>query len=61
MVSVPNISHSVTIRVELDNVPGTLRRLTTGSGDAGGNMFRVDLVEGDLSYIVQDIPVLGSD
>jgi len=61
MVSVPNVSHSVTIRVELGNVPGTLGRLTTAIGDAGGNILGVDLVEADPSYIVRDITVLASD
>jgi hypothetical protein len=61
MVFLLSVSHPVTIRVELGNVPGSLRLLTTGSGDARGNIFRVDLVERDLSQIVQDITVPGSD
>jgi malate dehydrogenase (oxaloacetate-decarboxylating) len=57
----PNVSHSVTIRVELSNTPGSLGRLTTAIGDAGGNILGIDLVEVEADRIVRDITVLAAD
>jgi malate dehydrogenase (oxaloacetate-decarboxylating) len=60
-MATPNVSHSVTLRVELMNQPGTLGRLTTAIGEAGGNILGVDLVEVDAATIVRDITVLSVD
>ncbi|ACU54851.1 Malate dehydrogenase (oxaloacetate- decarboxylating) [Acidimicrobium ferrooxidans DSM 10331] len=60
-MATPNVSHSVTLRVELTNQPGTLGRLTTAIGEAGGNILGVDLVEVDAATIVRDITVLSGD
>ena len=57
----PNVSHSVTIRVELSNTPGSLGRLTTAIGDAGGNILGIDLVEVEGERIVRDVTVLAAD
>ncbi|MCK4178177.1 NAD-dependent malic enzyme [Aciditerrimonas ferrireducens] len=57
----PNVSHSVTLRVELDNRPGTLGRLTTAIGEVGGNLLGVDLVDVDAHVVVRDITVLTAD
>ncbi len=57
----PNVSHSVTIRVELSNTPGSLGRLTTAIGEAGGNILGVDLVEVEGERIVRDVTVLAAD
>ncbi len=57
----PNVSHSVTIRVELTNTPGTLGRLTTAIGEAGGNILGIDLIEAEPERIVRDVTVLAAD
>ncbi|MGC9156426.1 MAG: NAD-dependent malic enzyme [Ferrimicrobium sp.] len=57
----PNVSHSVTIRVELANTPGSLGRLTTAIGEAGGNILGVDLIEVEGDRIVRDVTVLAAD
>jgi len=57
----PNVSHSVTIRVELNNTPGSLGRLTTAIGEAGGNILGIDLIEAQSEQIVRDITVLAAD
>jgi malate dehydrogenase (oxaloacetate-decarboxylating) len=56
-----SVSYSVTLRVELANVPGTLGKLTTAIGEAGGNILGVDLVEVDRDVIVRDVTVLATD
>ena len=57
----PNASYSVSLTVELDHRPGTLGRLTTAIGDAGGNITAVDIVEADHQRIVRDVTVLATD
>ena len=57
----PNVSHSVIIRVELNNTPGSLGRLTTAIGEAGGNILGIDLIEAADNKIVRDITVLAAD
>ena len=57
----PNVSHSVTIRVELNNTPGSLGRLTTAIGEAGGNILGIDLIDVESDRIVRDITVLAAD
>ncbi|SHE49195.1 malate dehydrogenase (oxaloacetate-decarboxylating) [Ferrithrix thermotolerans DSM 19514] len=57
----PNVSYSVVLRVELSHRPGTLGRLTTAIGEAGGNILGVDIVEVSDDVIVRDITVLAVD
>ncbi len=57
----PNVSYSVVLRVELSHRPGTLGRLTTAIGDAGGNILGVDIVEVSGDVIIRDITVLATD
>ena len=57
----PNVSHSVIIRVELSNTPGSLGKLTTAIGEAGGNILGIDLIEAEANKIVRDITVLAAD
>ena len=61
VMATPNVSHSVTIRAELNHRPGVLGRLTTAIGDAGGNILGLDLVEVSGETIVRDITVLAVD
>ncbi|MGH9300963.1 MAG: NAD-dependent malic enzyme [Acidimicrobiales bacterium] len=56
----PNASYSVAIRVQLENQPGTLARLTTAIGGAGGNILGLDIVEIAGPRMVRDVTVLAS-
>ncbi|MDA8196357.1 MAG: NAD-dependent malic enzyme [Actinomycetota bacterium] len=60
-MTTPNVSHSVTIRAELNHKPGVLGRLTTAIGDAGGNILGLDLVEINGDTICRDITILAVD
>src|SRR5688572_23357820 len=61
-MATPNTQYSVRIRAEVENKPGTLGRLTTAIGEAGGSIGALDLVEviGD-HIMVRDITVLAVD
>jgi malate dehydrogenase (oxaloacetate-decarboxylating) len=54
----PSAGYTFTLRVNLANTPGTLGRLTTAIGEAGGNIGAIDLVEHRVSMVVRDITVL---
>ncbi len=60
-MTTPNVSHSVTIRAELNHKPGVLGRLTTAIGEAGGNILGLDLVEITGDIICRDITILAID
>ena len=60
-MAVPNASYSVRLRVEVQNRPGSLGRLATAIGDAGGNVGALDLVEVTGSCVVRDITVFAID
>ncbi|MFN2589399.1 MAG: NAD-dependent malic enzyme [Actinomycetota bacterium] len=57
----PSAGYALTLRVNLRNVPGTLGRLTTAIGDAGGDIGAVDLVEHRGGIVVRDIAVKARD
>ncbi|MDQ1374715.1 MAG: hypothetical protein QOJ09_2053, partial [Actinomycetota bacterium] len=61
LMATPNTQYSVRIRVEEDNTPGTLGRLTTAIGAAGGSIGALDLVEVVGDRMVRDITVLAID
>lgn len=60
-MATPNVSYSVTIRAEISNRPGSLGRLTTAIGDAGGNILGLDLIEVFPELIIRDITILAAD
>ncbi|HEV2767792.1 MAG TPA: NAD-dependent malic enzyme [Acidimicrobiales bacterium] len=60
-MATPNASYSLRIRVRLENVPGTLGRVATAIGDAGGSIVRVDLVEGPGPTVLRDVIVFAGD
>jgi malate dehydrogenase (oxaloacetate-decarboxylating) len=60
-MATPNTQYSVRIRVEEENTPGTLGRLTTAIGSAGGSIGALDLVEVVGDRMVRDITVLAID
>ena len=52
-----NAAYSVRIRVEVDNEPGSLGRLATAIGSAGGNITALDIVDASGARIIQDVSV----
>ena len=50
-------SNSVTLRVRLENTPGTLARLTTLIGNIGGNIGAIDIVRVERNALTRDITV----
>ncbi|MCA1831077.1 MAG: NAD-dependent malic enzyme [Actinobacteria bacterium] len=53
----PSAGYTLTLRVNLENIPGTLGRLTTAIGRAGGDLGAVDLVEHRGKVVVRDLTV----
>jgi len=54
-------SYSVTLRVHLDDSPGSFAALATAIGDAGGNLGAIDLVRVEDGRKVRDIVVMATD
>src|SRR5438477_44581 len=53
----PSAGYTLTLRVNLKNLPGTLGRLTTAIGRTGGDLGAVDLVEHRGKIVVRDLTV----
>ena len=53
----PSAGYTFTLRANLQNVPGTLGRVTTAIGAAGGDIGGIDLVEHRGTIVVRDITV----
>src|SRR5215475_15496852 len=51
----PSASYSLTVRVEIDNEPGMLGKVTSAIGKGGGDIGAVDLVEVGRRTITRDI------
>ena len=60
-MAVPNASYSVRIRIEVDHKPGSLGRVATAIGEAGGNIAALDIVEVVGDRIVRDVNVFTVD
>ncbi|MBV9663883.1 MAG: ACT domain-containing protein, partial [Actinobacteria bacterium] len=60
-MATPNASYSVRIRVETDNAPGQLGRVTTAIGEAGGNILGLDIADVVGGRMVRDITVFAVD
>ncbi|HMS81518.1 MAG TPA: hypothetical protein PKC20_18750, partial [Burkholderiaceae bacterium] len=56
----PSAQFSLTIRVEIDDLPGMLGRVAGAIGDAGGTIGAVDLVEVG-ERLVRDVTVDAND
>ena len=56
----PSASYSLTIRVELSSRPGTLGRVLSAIGAAGGDVDAVDLVRVTSTSVIRDITVAAS-
>jgi malate dehydrogenase (oxaloacetate-decarboxylating) len=57
----PSASFSATLRVRLENRPGTFGRLAEAIGDAGGLLGAIDLVRVERGTKVRDVTVLAGD
>ncbi|MCY4458501.1 MAG: NAD-dependent malic enzyme [Acidimicrobiaceae bacterium] len=53
----PTAAYSITLKVSLDNIPGTLARFATAVGDAGGNIAAIPGFEAKGPNVVRDIDV----
>ena len=57
----PSASFSATLRVHLDDTPGSFARLAQAIADAGGLLDAIDLVRVEKQKKVRDITVLAAD
>jgi malate dehydrogenase (oxaloacetate-decarboxylating) len=57
----PSASFSATLRVHLDNQPGSFARLASAIGEAGGLLGAIDLVRAEQSRKVRDVTVHADD
>jgi malate dehydrogenase (oxaloacetate-decarboxylating) len=55
MMAAPSASYSMTVRLEIENRPGMLGKVTSTIGRAGGDIGAVDLVQTGGQVIVRDI------
>jgi malate dehydrogenase (oxaloacetate-decarboxylating) len=53
----PSASYSLTLRIELENEPGTLGDITSAIGEAGGSVGAIDIVKAEGGKLVRDITV----
>lgn len=54
---VPSASNSITVRLKLDNTPGTLAKATSIIGEVGGNIGAIDIVKVQPDTLVRDITI----
>ncbi|MBI4544716.1 MAG: NAD-dependent malic enzyme, partial [Gemmatimonadetes bacterium] len=57
----PSAQFSATLRVRLENQPGTFGRLAGAIGDAGGLLDAIDLVRVERGTKIRDVTVLAAD
>jgi malate dehydrogenase (oxaloacetate-decarboxylating) len=60
-ISHPSASFSATLRVHLENRPGSFGRLAAAIGEAGGLLDAIDLVRVERGKKVRDVTVLAAD
>src|SRR5438477_3308261 len=61
MINAPSASYSVTVRLEIENKPGMLGKVTSAIGKAGGDIGAIDLVEVGKSTMTRDISFKASN
>ena len=59
--SSPSAQYSLTLRVEIDHLPGMLGKVASAIGDAGGTIGAVDLVAVEGPHTIRDITVETGD
>jgi malate dehydrogenase (oxaloacetate-decarboxylating) len=57
----PSASFSATIRIRIDNQPGSFARLAAAIGEAGGLLGAIDLVRVEKQTKIRDVNVLADD
>src|SRR5262245_21645347 len=55
MSNAPTASYSVTVRLQIDNKPGMLGKVTSAIGGAGGDIGAIDIVEVGRGVILRDV------
>jgi malate dehydrogenase (oxaloacetate-decarboxylating) len=61
MINAPTASHSLTVRLQIQNKPGMLGRVTSAIGKAGGDIGAIDLVEVGKNTITRDLTFKARD
>jgi malate dehydrogenase (oxaloacetate-decarboxylating) len=61
MATAPSAQYSLTLRVEIDHLPGMLGKVASAIGEAGGTIGAVDLVHVEGAHTVRDITVETGD
>ncbi|HUO74041.1 MAG TPA: NAD-dependent malic enzyme [Solirubrobacteraceae bacterium] len=61
MATTPSAQYSLTLRVEIDHVPGMLGKVASAIGAAGGTIGAVDLVQVAGEHTIRDITVETAD
>ncbi len=61
MANVPTASHSLTVRLQIQNQPGMLGKVTSAIGKGGGDIGAIDLVEVGKGTITRDLTFNASD
>lgn len=50
-------SNAVTLRLRLQNTPGTLARATSAIGEEGGNIGSIDIVRVERAHLIRDVTI----
>ncbi len=56
MASTPSAQYSLTLRIQIEDVPGMLGRVASAIGEAGGTIGAIELVEAD-EHLIRDVTV----
>jgi malate dehydrogenase (oxaloacetate-decarboxylating) len=60
-LATPSAGYTLTLRTELDATPGTLGRLTSAIGEAGGDVGALDVIAKTSTVVVRDISIACRD
>jgi malate dehydrogenase (oxaloacetate-decarboxylating) len=55
MANAPIASYSLTVRLQIDNKPGMLGKVTSAIGEAGGDIGAIDIIEVGKNTVLRDI------
>jgi malate dehydrogenase (oxaloacetate-decarboxylating) len=61
MANAPTASHSLTVRLQIQNKPGMLGKITSAIGKGGGDIGAIDVIEVGKTTITRDITFKASD
>jgi malate dehydrogenase (oxaloacetate-decarboxylating) len=61
MAATPSAQYSLTLRVEIDHLPGMLGKVASAIGEAGGTIGAIDLVQVEGVHTIRDITVETGD